>query len=562
MREFTWNELQCYECQNINDDDKMDNQITKAYTSIICHSEKDERKQDPIIKKGLELSPWMLITAKEVPNGKRLYRYSSWRKEYKLTQTLDSNHDYEIIVNNRPCHAYFDLEAMRTEDNLNNQKTIENAFEELKRCLHLVYEEYRSKNVKGWDFDWDDVRYVKLVSSYPNKDSWHVILHLPNDRMFNNNVQMGSFIAKCVNYSISKHGWTSCPFFATTTISHNIHGVKQIDKKPIFDTGVYTKNRIFRKPYHSKKGKDTVLAIHVDGQPILKRHCTESMFMAASVTFVPRDKLTGLPLTATVDVIPEEMPSYRKFMRKHVFVVEMLERQGKERDIDSAHLDEDVELFRRIQIENRPVLDQLAIERNGSKDEMYHKSKHVNDKAINQKRKLSKRPYGECELMFSGTCGSNSRASSTTLTITDASNSGIDNVFVKLTDAVKIAITTQTNIPCYLVRSSPHGTITLQASTPKNVICPYKGATHEHNHTWFSVWLSYPLPTIYHRCYSPVCADQQTCKGDMKKLVIDTEIFSEVIRLTEEFYLTKPLVSAVIIPSLLSKQSLTPQASL
>ena len=165
---------------------------------------------------------------------------------------------------------------------------------------------------------------------------------------------------------------------------------------------------------------------------------------------------------------------------------------------------------------------------------------------------MLKRSYTERETLFTPE-NSRSNMTDTSLATTTAKEDEND-VFIRLADAIKTAVTEQTGIPCQLVRCSPHGNITLQASTTKNVICPYRESTHDHNHTWFSIWLSYPLPTIHHRCHSLNCADQQVSREDLKKLVIDTDIFADVIRLTEEFYLSQPVVPSVIIPSLLIKK--------
>lgn len=90
-----------------------------------------------------------------------------------------------------------------------------------------------------------DSNFLTLDSSTDTKFSAHVVVHLPQQRLFTNHIHLKEFVDQ----------------LTTKMLSQNKCLVMKENEKQTYlcDTSVYTKNRNFRLYYSSKQGKDVRL---------------------------------------------------------------------------------------------------------------------------------------------------------------------------------------------------------------------------------------------------------------------------------------------------------------
>jgi len=121
----------------------------------------------------------------------------------------------------------------------------------------------------------DDDKIIQLDSTTEEKFSRHLIFHLPNDTLFENNSHVGNFVGKLIKTIKEKNKGSSTE--VVENMGNNfeklnfdeegaelfIDGLHVYGKdnkiKNFIDTSVYTKNRCFRLPFSSKFGKTSKL---------------------------------------------------------------------------------------------------------------------------------------------------------------------------------------------------------------------------------------------------------------------------------------------------------------
>ena len=180
-------------------------------------------------------------------------------------------HYYELIRENTPCRLYFDIEyskeANPSIDDEKNEQLLDEFFEELVIEIQNVFQ----LSIRISDI-------IDLDSSTDTKFSRHVIVHMPNKALFQNNVQCGVFVknfvsrlAEEVSANVMKekgrHTLQEHFFVQTRKISGPD---KCTNDRPTFklkscivDLGVYTRNRIFRIIGSTKFGKPSTAALKI-----------------------------------------------------------------------------------------------------------------------------------------------------------------------------------------------------------------------------------------------------------------------------------------------------------
>ena len=158
---------------------------------------------------------------------------------------------YEIIRSGSPSRLYFDLEYDKTVNQTADPIKIMDVFRE-KLVLHI-------KKILGIDlatcFPNRNIRefFIEVDSSNNKKFSRHVIVPLPGESFFANNLQIGKFVSNFCKQLLTEAAFSE----QFQNVSENVKNVRRlflkkkqkekIEKHQIFiDTHVYTKNRHFR----------------------------------------------------------------------------------------------------------------------------------------------------------------------------------------------------------------------------------------------------------------------------------------------------------------------------
>ena len=211
---------------------------------------------------------YFMIFAHEIdPKGKRNYivtNFNTFWEKYSTMQPAQRTF-YEIIQENFPCHLYFDLEYSLKYAN-NVKKSADLILRTFKQFLIFSLKNFYNINCNNENF-------IELFASSTVKYSCHLIVHLPDNNMFVDNIHVGNFIKKALFYLENNIDFaTNLPVQPTSKLFSFIHDNDTIDfnytllldqlqvevddngKKGYFiDCGVYTKNRNFRLYGSSKR---------------------------------------------------------------------------------------------------------------------------------------------------------------------------------------------------------------------------------------------------------------------------------------------------------------------
>lgn len=231
------------------------------------------------------------IFSKEVAaGGKRRYCVQTfagfaWKNAPWADRALDNDaaecsHWYEVILENRPCWLYFDLE-FATDVNPELDGSV--AIEAFRTLLTQFFSEKFSTIVKPEDI-------LELASSTPQKFSYHVIVKNDHDPQrgnvsmaFKNNAQVGLVVKQFLE-------WVEARRLADPQSTANVLFVHQPGTDamtPFIDTSVYTRNRCFRLLFSSKFGKTA--ALRYERGRDLKKMYPGIKLLESMATFVPNE---------------------------------------------------------------------------------------------------------------------------------------------------------------------------------------------------------------------------------------------------------------------------------
>ena len=219
-----------------------------------------------------------------------------------------SRHYYELIRESHPCRLYFDLEYHKlfnphllTDPNINI--LLMRQF-----IQQLVVEIYTRFGIRVSSRD-----IIDLDSSTEGKFSRHLIVHFPQGELFQNAMECGVFVKHFVGRLVeevvtgtmgAEYDVLKMALFVNSTISSSTSSIstnsststtnqnKDVQNKTLFiDTGVYTRNRLFRLMGSSKFGKPVSAALRISDSnqfPFPKDFGNEQFFVP-----VMRNSLSG-----------------------------------------------------------------------------------------------------------------------------------------------------------------------------------------------------------------------------------------------------------------------------
>mmetsp|Transcript_39133 Transcript_39133/g.72945 ORF Transcript_39133/g.72945 Transcript_39133/m.72945 type:complete len:481 (+) Transcript_39133:47-1489(+) len=241
-----------------------------------------------------EYKPWQVgLFAEEVgEGGKRrflvdtlvgfvvLHSPDAWP-----TDTSPLGHYYEVILQDRPCWLYFDLEySIETNPELQPDVAMM-AFEDTLSSF--------CSQVLGMTLDTSSI--LILESSTLKKFSKHVLVRrlldasgASIDLAFANNAQIGLFVSELVHFARTHREDSSAKHLFVQPPKSDVPDWRETT---MIDESVYSRNRSFRLLFQSKFGKDRRLDL--DRSSALK--VFENMphpsvaLLQSMVTFVPRD---------------------------------------------------------------------------------------------------------------------------------------------------------------------------------------------------------------------------------------------------------------------------------
>ncbi|KAG7392264.1 hypothetical protein PHYPSEUDO_001368 [Phytophthora pseudosyringae] len=190
-------------------------------------------------------------------DGKRRFLVASFAEFWKnYTKThADHRHVYEIIREGVPCRLYFDLEFKR---GINPHVDGNSLVARLVSLLQLQL--YRKYGIRVHHRD-----IYQLDSSTPAKFSRHLIFHFPEGNLFTDNLHAGAFVREFISdlvvFNDEDAGNLEALEQLRTPFLVNTESVDDpAHKKQLFiDTGVYTRNRMFRVLGSSKFKKQAIL---------------------------------------------------------------------------------------------------------------------------------------------------------------------------------------------------------------------------------------------------------------------------------------------------------------
>jgi len=203
--------------------------------------------------------------------GQRRYHVNTFAGfAAKLGRQGPGGHFNEVILENRPCWLYFDLDFSKV------------ANPQLDKVA--VLEQFRTL-LRNFCFDksmpFNESLAIYLDSSTDMKFSWHVIVKA---FAFKNNAQAGQFVAKLLDYARQDHKF------------HLLFVRGDVDDAdatvPVVDTAVYSRNRCFRVISQTKFGKAAALKLQDGGSIVHSETPTGVDVLLTLASLVP----TGTPM--------------------------------------------------------------------------------------------------------------------------------------------------------------------------------------------------------------------------------------------------------------------------
>ena len=175
----------------------------------------------------------LVVSAEDAASGRRQFaaaELASFATHYLDRVTPTARHYYEIIREARPCRLYLDVEFKPDElgEPTHRGPALVDAV-----LLHVARELRDALGVLV-----SREHFLVLDSSTPEKFSQHVVLHLPDERLFSSNAVCGALVERAVARA---------------------KGAGDELAAAIVDLKVYTRNRAFRLLYSSKFGRTAAL---------------------------------------------------------------------------------------------------------------------------------------------------------------------------------------------------------------------------------------------------------------------------------------------------------------
>ncbi|TRY72139.1 hypothetical protein TCAL_10609 [Tigriopus californicus] len=196
-------------------------------------------------------------------------------------------HWYEVIGQRCPCKLYFDIEFHRDK---NPDRPGSQIVAQLKDLL-IAYIRLRL----GFILELSDI--LDLESSTNNKFSRHLIINLPGERLFENNLHVGVFVREFIS-SLTEEERRAITFWD-----------KQGDKCELFiDLSVYSKNRNFRTYLSSKFDRQSCLVLSESSHRLLSDLSDKDIFLKSLITWTenPHADKIKIPGAVQVTLVPND----------------------------------------------------------------------------------------------------------------------------------------------------------------------------------------------------------------------------------------------------------------
>mmetsp|Transcript_5284 Transcript_5284/g.7825 ORF Transcript_5284/g.7825 Transcript_5284/m.7825 type:complete len:486 (-) Transcript_5284:220-1677(-) len=163
--------------------------------------------------------------------GRRKYVVAHWERFHWEYMQMKERYCYEVIREGMPVRPYFDCEFAITE----NKNAQLNGEAMVQRWLSLFIDQL----CKHFGFNNNDIHTLELDATTTTKFSRHLILTLPKNVLFKDNIALGAFVRHILSNNQqaflveAKHNTTAC----------------------FVDISVYSRNRLFRLCGSAKRGK-------------------------------------------------------------------------------------------------------------------------------------------------------------------------------------------------------------------------------------------------------------------------------------------------------------------
>ncbi|CEF70451.1 DNA-directed primase/polymerase protein [Strongyloides ratti] len=195
-------------------------------------------------KKNLRVFSYENPTTKCLGSRKYITTNLSKFVTWYLTTKKEIRNFYEIITIDTPCRLYFDIEYSK------ELNTIANSIELFNDFSNFVKDSLKSE----YNIDINiNESFLVLDSSTSTKFSLHIIIHLPDNKLFLNNIEMKNFTDYLYLSMLENN--------IALIYNGKINNIGEKLKVPIFDNCVYTKNRNFRLYLSCKLGKNIHLKL-------------------------------------------------------------------------------------------------------------------------------------------------------------------------------------------------------------------------------------------------------------------------------------------------------------
>lgn len=280
-----------------------------------------------------ENEPYVDPKTDKVTFGSRKYQAKTWEQIYQAASVADkyARRWHEVVLKDKPCHLYVDIDLHSNDSGRSADAAIQELLLRLREANALVPQ---------WGYNWDDVTLTTFTADTDEKQSRHLIFHLPNKEMFRNAHHCRLFLQLAIQLSINQLGKEKSPLILAHTRNSVDNDEDIVEYSSIIDLSVYSDNHTFRMPYQVKarqslsEYKGWLLPTSGDGE------ITRESFFAGCVTY------SEWPAVRTPSTFPEVGMVFDDIIRsdrKRTHIAENLPWSGDSND----NVDRD-ELFEKL----------------------------------------------------------------------------------------------------------------------------------------------------------------------------------------------------------------------
>lgn len=208
---------------------------------------------------------------------------ASPQRSWQSRASLGPRHLYEVLLENKPCWLYFDLEFSRVENPDLDPQAVASAFLELLNQFCDI----------KFGHAIDPATFYDLDSTNTEKFSKHIIIKrlqsygsACNTLAFPNNAQAGYFVKLFMDWVRQQReaGNSSAPLLFAAKPKGK-EQTRERDSVSVVDESVYTRNRCFRVLFSTKFGKKRPLLPTWSGQPALQLLDSLASFVPEGTSF-------------------------------------------------------------------------------------------------------------------------------------------------------------------------------------------------------------------------------------------------------------------------------------